>query len=87
VVHRDIEPSNLLIDAKGHLLVTDFGLAQKGTGDNLALPSDILGTLRYMSPEQAQGTILPARGRRSSRCARRCPSWRHPSYGSENPGA
>ena len=55
VVHRDIKPSNLLIDAKGHLLVTDFGLAQTRTGANLTMTGDLLGTLRYMSPEQAQG--------------------------------
>ena len=55
VVHRDIKPSNLLIDAKGHLLITDFGLAQTRTGANLTMTGDLLGTLRYMSPEQAQG--------------------------------
>ncbi|MHB8970371.1 MAG: protein kinase domain-containing protein [Pirellulaceae bacterium] len=55
VVHRDIKPSNLLIDGKGHLLITDFGLAQTRTGANLTLTGDLLGTVRYMSPEQAQG--------------------------------
>ncbi len=55
VVHRDIKPSNLLVDASGKLFISDFGLAQTRTGANLTMTGDVLGTLRYMSPEQAQG--------------------------------
>jgi len=55
IVHRDIKPSNLLIDTRGHLRITDFGLAQVQSDVNLTMTGDVLGTLRYMSPEQARG--------------------------------
>ena len=53
VIHRDIKPSNLLVDVRGNLWITDFGLAQMESGATLTMTGDILGTLRYMSPEQA----------------------------------
>jgi serine/threonine protein kinase/Tfp pilus assembly protein PilF len=56
VVHRDVKPANLLVDLRGHLWITDFGLAQLQGGDTgLTLTGDVVGTLRYMSPEQALG--------------------------------
>jgi len=55
IVHRDIKPSNLLIEPGGHLWITDFGLAQVQSENNLTITGDVLGTLRYMSPEQASG--------------------------------
>jgi eukaryotic-like serine/threonine-protein kinase len=55
IVHRDIKPANLLVDLYGRLWVTDFGLAQFHTEANLTRTGDIIGTLRYMSPEQASG--------------------------------
>ena len=55
IVHRDVKPSNLMVDTAGHLWVTDFGLAMTQTGADLTMTGDVLGTLRYMSPEQAEG--------------------------------
>jgi tetratricopeptide (TPR) repeat protein len=53
VVHRDIKPGNLMVDGRGTLWVTDFGLAQFQTDASLTLTGDLVGTVRYMSPEQA----------------------------------
>ncbi|MDB5384917.1 MAG: Serine/threonine protein kinase [Planctomycetaceae bacterium] len=59
VVHRDIKPANLLLDSKGAVWVTDFGLALVATDAGLTQTGDVLGTLRYMSPEQAAGGREP----------------------------
>jgi serine/threonine protein kinase/WD40 repeat protein/uncharacterized protein HemY len=53
ILHRDIKPGNLLLDDRGNVWVTDFGLARVENEANLTLTGDVLGTLRYMSPEQA----------------------------------
>jgi serine/threonine protein kinase len=53
VVHRDVKPANLLLDTAGNAWVTDFGLARLGGGPGVTISGDLLGTLRYMSPEQA----------------------------------
>jgi tetratricopeptide (TPR) repeat protein len=53
VVHRDVKPANLLVDGHGRLWVTDFGLAQVQRDPRLTQTGDLVGTLRYMSPEQA----------------------------------
>ena len=53
VLHRDIKPANLLVQPDGHLWVADFGLARFGADADLTRTGDLLGTLRYMSPEQA----------------------------------
>ena len=63
ILHRDIKPGNLLLDAEGRLWVTDFGLAQIQGNHGLTLSGDILGTLRYMSPEQALARRVVIDGR------------------------
>ena len=63
MLHRDIKPANLMIDAQGDLWVTDFGLARFHDDVNPTRSGDLLGTLRYMSPEQARagGAIIDQR--------------------------
>ena len=53
VIHRDIKPANLLMDRAGDLWITDFGLARLRSHAEITMSGDALGTLRYMSPEQA----------------------------------
>jgi serine/threonine protein kinase/tetratricopeptide (TPR) repeat protein len=55
ILHRDIKPANLLVDDTGKLWITDFGLARMEQDAGMTMTGDILGTLRYMSPEQALG--------------------------------
>jgi serine/threonine protein kinase/Tfp pilus assembly protein PilF len=55
VVHRDVKPSNLLLDDQGKLWITDFGLARCREQQGLTQTGDVLGTMRYMSPEQSLG--------------------------------
>lgn len=54
IIHRDIKPANLILDAAGVVWITDFGLAQTDE-DALTKTGDIIGTLRYMSPERFNG--------------------------------
>ncbi len=55
VVHRDIKPSNLLLDEKGKVWVTDFGVARCKSSDALTETGYVVGSMPYMSPEQALG--------------------------------
>jgi serine/threonine protein kinase len=56
VLHRDIKPANLLLDTQGMVWLADFGLAKAAQSDDVSLSKDIVGTVRYMPPEQFQGS-------------------------------
>src|SRR5262249_31137508 len=55
VLHRDVKPSNLLLDTEGTVWVTDFGLAGADDSDTLTHSGEVIGTLRYMAPERFAG--------------------------------
>jgi serine/threonine protein kinase len=55
VLHRDVKPSNLLLDVWGTVWLTDFGLAKASGAADLTRSGDLLGTLHYMAPERFRG--------------------------------
>ena len=55
VLHRDVKPSNLLLDPKGNVWVADFGLAKAADAEDITHSGDIVGTVRYMAPERFAG--------------------------------
>lgn len=59
LLHRDIKPANLLLDTRGTVWVSDFGLAKEEGSDELTTQGDFVGTLRYMPPERFQGRSDP----------------------------
>ena len=61
VVHRDLKPGNIMRDTQGRAVVMDFGLARSMEGDGMTRTGAMLGTMEYMSPEQAQAMDLDAR--------------------------
>src|SRR3954466_685184 len=60
IVHRDIKPHNVLVDAEGRVKVTDFGIARAGTSQ-MTETGSIVGTAQYLSPEQARGGEIDQR--------------------------
>jgi serine/threonine-protein kinase len=60
VVHRDLKPHNVIIDSEGRVKVTDFGIARAGASE-ITQTGSIMGTARYLSPEQAQGEAVGPR--------------------------
>jgi tetratricopeptide (TPR) repeat protein len=61
VIHRDLKPSNIMCDASGRVVIMDFGLAKTVASDGLTQTGMMIGTMEYMSPEQAMGSELDAR--------------------------
>lgn len=59
IIHRDIKPSNLIISPNGRLMITDFGLARSNGVATVTASKSILGTARYMSPEQVEPSAAP----------------------------
>lgn len=58
-LHRDVKPANLLLDSQGVVWITDFGLAKAMEQDNVTQTGAVVGTLRYMAPEQLAGQTDP----------------------------
>ncbi len=61
VIHRDLKPQNIMRDKTGRILVMDFGLARTLEGDGMTQSGALVGTMEYMSPEQALGKALDQR--------------------------
>jgi len=57
IIHRDIKPHNILVTAEGHAKVTDFGIARAVSSATVTHTGDIIGSVHYLSPEQAKGLV------------------------------
>lgn len=58
VIHRDLKPHNILIDHDGHVKLTDFGIAVALSQNSITQTNSLLGSVQYISPEQARGNIV-----------------------------
>jgi eukaryotic-like serine/threonine-protein kinase len=61
LVHRDIKPANVLVQSDGRAKVTDFGIAKAAGGDDLTRTGTVVGTARYLAPEQVNGHPVDGR--------------------------
>src|SRR5665811_1937389 len=61
VIHRDLKPQNIMRDQSGRILLMDFGLARTVAGDGMTQTGALVGTMEYMSPEQALAKELDQR--------------------------
>ena len=61
VIHRDLKPQNIMRDETGRILLMDFGLARTVEGDGMTQTGALVGTMEYMSPEQALAKELDQR--------------------------
>lgn len=61
IVHRDLKPANVMCDPEGRVIIMDFGLARDVAADHFTQSGVVLGTVDYMSPEQARGQTVDAR--------------------------
>lgn len=61
IVHRDIKPANVLLSSTGRVVVTDFGIAKASEGADLTTDSQMLGTAKYLAPEQVESKPVDGR--------------------------
>jgi len=61
VVHRDIKPSNIMFDSQDKIIIADFGISRDMGDSDITAPNTVLGSPKYMSPEQIKGSCVDAR--------------------------
>lgn len=55
IIHRDVKPQNILMNQYGNVKITDFGIARALSSTQLTKTNDVIGSVHYLSPEQARG--------------------------------